>query len=487
MTLRDYQEQAIEAARGHVRAGRRRVLIVSPTGSGKTVLGAAIARQHVERGGRVVWLAHRAELCEQAARTLSDQAAVVGDDVDGKRDPDAPIQVCMIQTLLVRERPPATLVICDEAHHLAADEWKAVPDHYGDVPRIGLTATPERRDGRGLSGAFDALVVAATVRDLTARGHLVPCEIFRPSRELPSGHIAQSPLDAYRAHCDGRKTIIFAPRVDESVGFAAAFNQAGIQAEHIDGTTPVAVRRGILERFRTGQTRVLTNVYVLTEGFDDPGASACILARGCGSPGMYLQIAGRILRPAPGKTDAVLVDLRGVSHVHGKPEDERVYSLDGKGIRVAEDDDLRFCRVCGSSLEDYPCGSCGATLEVGEAAPSQVTGDKLEPYAAKRAEGYLARVETLSRWVLTGSRLGYKPGFAKVKFKAVYGVWPSEALVQDAQRMAFINRAASIPNPREEFSERVGKFQIFRRTDGKRVEYDETRPLGARTVRVLDD
>lgn len=487
MILRDYQERAIEVARSHVRAGRRRPLIVAPTGSGKTVIGAAIVRQHVERGGRVVWLAHRAELCEQAARTIGDIAAVVGDDVDGRRDPDAPVQVCMIQTLLVRERPTATLLLCDEAHHLAADEWKTVVDHYADVPRVGLTATPERRDGRGLSGVFDALVVATTVRDLTARGHLVPCEIYRPASELPSGHIAQAPLDAYRAHCEGRKTILFAPRVDEAIGYAAAFNAAGIAAEHIDGTTPTEVRRGILARFRSGETRVVTNVYVLTEGFDDPGASACILARGCGSPGMYLQIVGRILRPAAGKTDAVLVDLRGVSHVHGRPDDDRVFSLDGKGIRVAEDDDLRFCRICGTEIQAYPCPSCNATLETGEALPSRVTGDELVPYASKRAEGYDARVETLSRWILHGNRLGYKPGFAKVKFKAVYGVWPSETLVQDAQRAAFMGRAASVPDPRAVFSERVGKFQIFRRTDGKRIEYDQDRPLGDRTVRVLGD
>jgi len=413
-----------------------RALLVLPTGGGKTAVGAEIVRRCVARGQRALWLAHRAELVDQAAATLTSRGLVVGAvsaSAMTPPNPFAPVTVATVQTLLARRvRPKAGIVVADEAHHFAADGFSALLRDYPGSWVLGLTATPERGDGRGLGAMFQRLVVGTSVRELTALGHLVPCEILRPDRYLGPAELAQSPLDAYLAHGRGRPTLVFARNVELANDYTAAFRAAGVDAQCIHGETPWSDRIRMLGEYRAGRIPVLVNVQVLTEGFDAPETSCVILARGCGTSGLYLQIIGRALRTAPGKRDALLVDLRGVSHELGRPEDDRVYSLDGKGIRSK--DDAVYCPVCGALREaGEACVACGWAPSSDPSKPDAILNTPLVKYAAKRREDESARAETLARWIADARAKGHKEGAVMHKYRAVYGEWPSRELVRAAK------------------------------------------------------
>jgi len=426
--LRAYQTSAIDRIR-EASAQNRAVLCVSPTGSGKTTIAGEIVRRTVDRGKRVLWLAHRTELVGQAYDRLAEfglDVGAVSASSDRPPQPHAPVQVASIQTLMARgQRPAADVVIWDECHHAVSDDWATLATDYARARLLGFTATPERSDGRGMGPTFTSIVCAASVRELIALGHLVPCEILRPPERLPPKKIAQRPVDAWLASARGRQTIVFAQWVAAAAELVEEFRAAGVAVDMIHaGSTD---RSRILADYKSGKITVLVNVFVLTEGFDAPATSCVILARGCGTVGTYLQMVGRGLRPAEGKTECLLLDLQGVSHAHGKPEDDRTYSLDGRGISSGGDGST--CPTCGGPInfEGAGCPAC-ATSDGVDTGPLSVTGDALVKYAAKRAESEEKRAETLARWIAVGRSKGWKQGAALAKFKAVYGCWPSDKI-----------------------------------------------------------
>jgi superfamily II DNA or RNA helicase len=167
------------------------------------------------------------------------------------------------------EVPEADVVFLDEAHHYAADEWGRVPLAYPTQPIIGFTATPERTDGRGMGHLFDDLVVVAQPRELVALGHLVDCHILRPSTLHEPGSMCMSPLAAYQHIGAVGRNVVFAATIDHACKFVAEFKMAGIDAALVHGGLAADVRARALESFTSGRVRVLVNVFVLTEGFDD--------------------------------------------------------------------------------------------------------------------------------------------------------------------------------------------------------------------------
>jgi len=436
-TLRDYQLEAIDRVRGLMKSGKRRVCAVLPTGTGKTKTAAEVVRRSVGAGRRVLWFAHRAELVDQAAADLTSHGLIVGGvsaSASLPPNPFAPIQVATIQTLLSRnKRPPADLIVADEAHHYVADEFVTVLEDYPEALVLGLTATPERSDGRGLGEIFDGLVIGITARRAIDSGYLVPCEVMRPAKLLDSGKLAQNPIDAYVEHAADRKAIVFARTIELAEQYAAEFKLRGIHAACISAETPWAERSIYLDAFKRGTVRVLTNVFALTEGLDVPDVSCVILARGFGSAGPYIQAAGRALRLSPNKRDAMILDLRGVSHELGRPDDDRVYSLDGRGIRLS--DEHVYCPVCGAPREPgQPCSACGwkpATEDKVDA----FTGDKLEKYARIRQDDDGGRAKRLAKWMKVGVEAGYKPNWALAKFRAVYGMWPPNNIQRRAKEI----------------------------------------------------
>lgn len=391
MNLRPYQSLAIDALRRSYQRGKRAPCLVLPTGGGKTIVAAAIIQGALALGNRTLFVAHRRELIGQTVDKLSragiwDVRVIRAADDTGR--PDAPVIVGSIQTLTMPRwlgrLPQADLVVPDECHHLVAARWRTLADAYPRARLLGLTATPERADGKALGDVFDDLIIGATVRELADAGHLVPCRVYAPPEQLDSDQLALDPVGAYQQHGDGRRAIVFCVTVAHAEQVAQAFNAAGITAAVVVGTSPAEERATALRRFGAGDIRVCVNVNVLTEGFDDPPVACCILARKPQHAGTFLQMAGRVLRPAPGKTRATLIDLCGSVHDHGPPDLEREYSLDGKAISGAVRDRIRQCPTCGAVFLVGPqaCPECGAVMPRRAAEPPRNTNVGVTEFVA---------------------------------------------------------------------------------------------------------
>lgn len=328
---RGYQTAACTAVFERWAAGTRTVLVVAPTGSGKTVLGVRCVRQD-----RTVWVAHRRELVEQAALRLEQFLGIGNVDrvmpgvMKRRRYPEARVKVCSIQTLLARQLQfeGVELVVLDEAHRYVADEYRAIKDQYPEARFLGLTATPERHDGRPLGDIFEHLIQAATTTELTGAGFVMPLRVVAPARRL-TGKLAQHPVEAYRIHGGGQRAILFAESIERAQEFARDFRRAGIRAGCIEAATPGRLRSHALALLGDGTTRVITSVNTLTEGLDIPEVGVAILARRFEFVGTYLQAVGRISRMASGKEIATVIDLVGAVHRHGSPNMDRSWTLDG--------------------------------------------------------------------------------------------------------------------------------------------------------------
>ena len=425
--LRDYQVRAIGQVREAWRAGKRAICLTLPTGAGKTVVGGEIVRSHLTKdpGNRVVWLAHRIELVAQTQSRLSDMIAPLtcGVIAAGQpQTPDAPCQVASVQTLVARigdgALPPATLVVLDEAHHYVAEEWGAIAQHYRDAARIGLTATPERSDGTALGDLFDHLVVGSTVAELTSLGYLVPCEVLAPPRRLTDA-LAGDPVDRYMAHASGRRAFFFCRLVSEAEDLARRLRDKGVAAECVHADTDPDVRAEALMRFKSGQLTALTNVYIYTEGTDIPQAEVAVICRGFGHASTYLQCVGRILRPAPGKTSALVLDLTGVSHQFGPPAEEREFSLTGDPIRLA----LAKQREAAAAYHPTKMPEPTTPLTILDLRLDPVT----ERTAKRWTNGMAGHKQVrLAQLLQQASWRGYKRGWAVHRFVREFGHLPWE-------------------------------------------------------------
>lgn len=432
--LRPVQERAIDAVRMSMRRVRR-VLLCAPTGFGKTAAASELIRRSVSRGRRVLFIVHRREIVRDTARRLAAigvaTAVVMADEPAPANEP---VLVCSIQTLHARKhRPPADLIIWDECHHCAARTYREIASHYPDAYHLGLTATPERADGTGLSDMFDKLVVGATTAELVNAGLLAPCDVVGSATREKS--LADDPLAAWQRHAAGRRTIVFATNVAHGESIRDAFVAAGIPTGFVCGATPMRERDATLDQFARGDVLVLVNVYVLTEGFDAPATEVCLLARGCGSAATFLQMVGRVLRTAPGKTRALLIDLCGSYVQHGLPTDEREFSLEGKPISTKLPPlAIRQCPECAAAFRPTAppamCPACGYEFPPAEAPAVEIRSlVRAAPGAGASIDQQRAAWAAICR---TGAARGYKPGWAAHQFKARFGFWPPRSFPRAA-------------------------------------------------------
>lgn len=424
---RPYQNRAHAALQASVRSGKRRVLLVSPTGSGKTFMLSRVVAGSVAKGKRVAWFAHRRELITQPAEALAEFGVAAG---YLGRAPSSQVQILSVQGSVSRgEVPPADVVILDEAHHFAADLWKTIPEAYPDALIIGATATPERGDGKPLDHLFDDLIVVAQPGELVESGHLVPVETHRPARIQPRGKLARTPVEAYvELGLRGRRNIVFAPNVDNAQAIAGQFRDvAGIVAHVVTGDLSSDVRDQRLRDFMNGTVRVLINVYVLTEGFDCPATEVVTLARMFGSAGQFMQCVGRGLRTFPGKTHCTLIDLVGATHVHGDPVEDRIFSLSGEGMARKRGARIAFCRVCGRLAEDCACGAAERDTIMLES-----TNDPLVKFARIRRDNDDERAVRLARWIGEARGRGNKWQSALYRYKGAYGAQAPAPVISQA-------------------------------------------------------
>jgi len=408
-----------------VRAGKRAPLLCAPPGAGKTKTAAAMAASHIAKGGRVAWFSPRIELVQQAADALAETGA-----------PHDRWVSQTYQSVLARgEAPEATMAIFDECHWLPSapagggGEFKRIVEAFIHVIRLGLTATPERADGSALAG-FDCIIPVSSYSELIELGHLVPCNVFSPDHILKSKEIIARPVDAYLDKCRGELAVCFGPTVEACRRFCDEFRGLGVRAEvvHAQSTD----REDVLARWRQRETMVVCNVGILGEGFNLPEISCVILARMMGTCGFFLQTTGRGLRPAPGKTHMTLLDLSGAANVHGSPTCDRVYSLEGRGIRQAgvEMPSGTICAICGNPP---PC-ECGGREQLEIAVTGSVRD--LKPWiAAMRKEPDDQRAIRLARWFRECERKNWKESAARFKYRSVYDHFPTTEIVEAAMRL----------------------------------------------------
>lgn len=408
---------------------------MAPTGAGKTIMGAAAA---LLEEGTTLWVVHTQDLVEQSAAKLRAAGMRVGVIAAGYApDPFARVQVASIQTLLARdiELKSYDLVILDEAHHYLAEAWRATWEKAHAKRLLGLTATPERGDGRALGDIFDELIVAAHYSELTRDGYLVPLRILRPSRELDKG-VARKPLDAYQRHGEGRSGFVYLKSVEEARAFAVEASSAAIPSAEIDFQTPEVMRRHRLNAFANGGLRLLSNQNVLTEGVDIPHASICVFGRGAGHLSILMQSAGRVLRPNTGKTDALLLDLPGLTHREGWiPTEDKEYSLHGRGIKKsASAPGLHVCMQCGACYESGrgKCPRCGDEPEKKLAKPQRIYNEELRPVFAGSSTPEWAKKSELERLRAVARDKGLGVNWVAREYAALFGEKPAGSNLADA-------------------------------------------------------
>jgi DNA repair protein RadD len=403
VSLHSFQSEAIDQIEFEIARGVRKVLYVAPTGSGKTMVAAEITRHAVNQHKPVLFLAHRREIIDQTSRKLAANGIALGmhgivqAGREGDLRPQAMVQVASIDTLLARgirsktmPLPPADLIIFDEAHRIRGRTREYLVSLYPDAVLLGLTATPCRGDGRGLGNIFESMIQAPQVAELIRLGFLVGARVFAPVNKdiakgvrIAKGDYVLSALAArmnttelvgdvvrdWLQHGERRRTVAFAVNVAHSVHIRDEFVGAGVRAEHLDGSTPLADREAILARLGTGETEVVSNCMVLTEGWDMPEVGCCILARPTKQLGLYRQMIGRVLRTAPGKTDAIILDHAGAWHRHGLPEDHIEWTLD---VDARAENRTHEARMLGNfGVLGLVAGSHGRTESEGHSARSR--------------------------------------------------------------------------------------------------------------------
>jgi len=328
MILRQCQLDAVEGVRAKFREKYKRVLLQAATGFGKTVVANYIMDGAVAKLGRVLFLAAQRELVHQAVNRISGRCGVIMAG-DKRTDPDAPVQVASVQTLLNRSiQFEPTLIFLDECSHSTAKSHQELLARFPDVPVVGLTATPVRNSGMGLGDYFDAMVQAMGIEDLIKHGWLVrPKHYAGPPNGKPLPDMFSDPIQAWMQYARGRATMAFCSSVEASKELAARATMAGIRARHIDGTTDDDIRDQIAAQLESGELEFVTNYQVYIEGVDIPKISCVILDRYFSNIAGYLQAVGRGLRTYPGKSDCIVLDHAGCIHSHGRVDQNRKWVL----------------------------------------------------------------------------------------------------------------------------------------------------------------
>jgi len=412
--------------------------MVAPCGSGKTVIMAWMAAQTAVRGQQVLFTVHRQELIDQSSRTFSAMGVQHGIIAPGSPNTDERIQIGSIFTVVRRLGKIQTpgLVIYDEAHHSTAKTWKKLLEYYPQAFVIGLTATPARMGGEGLGDVFESLVLGPSVRQLIDWGNLSPYRYYAPpvranldglrvkygeyvrsdiALRMDKSEIIGDAIEQYKKLADGKRAVCYCVGRAHSEHTAEMFRDAGIQAVHIDGETPDAVRKAAIEQFRAGEIQVLCNVDLISEGFDVPAMEAVILLRPTQSLTLHIQQSMRPMRPDCNNPDkvAVIIDHVGNVYRHGLPDEDRDWSLEGKKKKQQEPREisLRQCPRCYAAHRPAPgCPLCGYAYVAGERSkPEQRKGElaKIDELERKKRRQEVGRARNITDLEQIALRRGY--------------------------------------------------------------------------------
>lgn len=397
LIARGYQADLISAINGAFADGHRRLCVQLETGGGKTAVAALIGESLYQQFGASVgpvmlFLVHRRELVNQTLKTLRlfvphDHVGVI--QANRPISPWAPFQVGTIQTIYRRLDALAWLnpkiIVVDECHHSIAKTWKVVIGHWGTVPRIGLTATPERGDGKGLHEEYDVLVPGPPTPTLIGYKAICATDFISPDGELADAkfrkqggdlskseqgkkitdHVVADAFANFEKYLSDRKTLVFCPTQRASIDVVNRFRAMGVRAEHVDDRTADEEREAIFHRFHTGESQLLSNVEIATEGVDVPDCDGIMLLRRTVSVALFRQMIGRGKRPKPDGRNLIAVDCANNYDIHGHPDNHIDWTLEDGAVRKGGDSEsVSKDRKCENCKFVYPahrkvCPFCG--------------------------------------------------------------------------------------------------------------------------------
>ena len=511
IALRPYQEDGVAGIRAAFREKKKAVLFVMPTGSGKTFTFSYIARNAAERSNNTIIVVHRKELLLQASKSL--RALGIDHGLISPHFTPAPhkmVQVASVDTLIIRarknpDRYKFKLLIFDEAHHVTAkNKWGEVWDLLGQPMTLGVTATPKRGDGVGLGvghgGIFQHMVIGPLVPHLIGMGMLINPKVYgcgdppdvtglkknkdgeynaqEVAERVDKPAITGSAVEHYKEICPGARAIVFCANIKHARHVVEQFCDAGFRFALLVGEPEMSdvERTAVNKALASGELHGACTVDLVSEGYDLPDLQCCIMLRMTASESLFLQQVGRVMRPAPGKTEAFLLDhVANTGRLidgewkpkHGFPADEREWSLEGKSKKKKRPEEekpvvMKQCAKCYYTFEpsllplddlslierrhSWPegwaqrvfeskqvvCPSCGTDcgpmprkleqvdgklLLLEQAAmAAQAAVDKEAESKAKRAE--VGKAMTLADFEAIEKQRGYKRGWAKHAYNA---------------------------------------------------------------------
>lgn len=471
--LRDYQSNTIQAAKEKMREGKKRIMVYAPTGAGKGEIAVALAQMAVEKKRRVLFVVHRKDLVKQQWERFSKYGIYPG-ILQGANThkPHSDVTVASIQTFSSRKKFgwhfDFDLIIIDEAHLCGgSQQYHEFLKQHNNLPCIGLTATPFSKGlgkDMGWGKLFEDMVVVTTIEDLITRKFLVDCEIYAPSEpdlkgvKIVAGDYHQKQLgnavnkseligdivDHWFKLASNQQTICFATNIEHSRSIVEQFNSKGVVARHVDCYMKEEERNTLVDQFKSGAIKVLSNVSLFAEGFDAPATACMILARPTRSLIRYIQMVGRVLRPSEGKSIALVLDHSGSVARLGFPTDPLPLELDSGTAKKTEKAEYtpkppKICPRCKAVDKKRlaTCPKCGFTAQ----APL--------PKEHKNQEGDLQKIIKLpleskqriySALVGHAVRKGYQQGWTAHKYKRITGVWPKGLDYTPGPMIDFVHR-----------------------------------------------
>ena len=431
--LRDYQEELKIKCREAFKKYRR-IILLAPCGSGKTITSTSIINDSIKKGNKVWFVVHRKELLDQAVSTLEKC------DV-----PMENVKVYMVQSLAnrlnnINEVP--NFIIYDECQHCTSKTYLKIIDKFPNAYILGLTATPCRLSGKPLGDIFESMVQVISAQDLIKRGYLADYDYYAPKtnadftkvkikngdydsteieKVMDNNKIYGDIIKEYKRLANNKKTIVYCSSINYSKKIEKLFIDNGYPAKHFDGTTPKNKRDKIIEDFRNNKIKILTNVDLIGEGFDVPDCECCILLRPTQSLSLYIQQSTRCLRPN-GNKKAIIIDFVGNVFRHGMPTENREWSLKDKVTcqnKSGERDILT--RQCGNCFKVYQgtsriCPYCG--YDNGKTRKELEEEKKAELEKIEKIEKQKRKKELKNKSYEELVKIGYQRGYKNPEYWA---------------------------------------------------------------------
>ena len=449
--LRPYQLDAVSQIEKYWSEGKHAVLCQLPTGGGKSRIIRQIVDDYAQSKKVIYLIAHRQTLVDQLSREIKEADIKHGIIQAGMPYIRYRVQVCSMQTLVRRMDKLAEpeIVIIDEVHHIKSNSYLGIIRHWPNAKLLGMTATPQRIDGKGFDDIFDELILGPNMRDLITAGYLSDYEYYAPaSVDMDGVHqvggdynakesvdrvdrkvITGSAVEHYRKYADHQPAIASCVSIAHSEHVAQEFRDAGYKAIAVNSRMDQLEVKRAIAGLKDGSTEILTQCEMLGEGVDIPSATCLIGLRPTASLVIYLQHCGRVLRKAKGKDKAIILDHVGNWSRFGLPDDERVWTLQGKPKGAKEPSKYKRCPECLRPVlvSAKKCEFCGYIweYEAHERMPTEVEGQLVSIKEVKPDEvqdlmrTISRRAHNLKEAIKIAKDLGYK-------HTSAYHIWVNE-------------------------------------------------------------